>query len=48
MLTMKQAQMLSMNLPRTGIEQPFMTTRPKFLEENKEFEPTHCMNVIEC
>ncbi len=33
------------SIPKTGIEQPFMKDRPRFIEETKEFEPTHCMNV---
>lgn len=32
-------------LPRTGIEYPFMKERPRFKEDNKEFEPIHCMSV---
>jgi hypothetical protein len=33
------------NLPRTGIEQPFMRDRPKFKETHKEFEATYQVNV---
>lgn len=32
-------------LPRTGIEQPFMIQPPKFIENQKEFEPIAHMNV---
>jgi len=35
-----------MALPKTGIEQPFMTFKPKFRQDNKEFEPTHCMSQV--
>lgn len=32
-------------VPKTGIEHPFMKERPRFIENQKEFEPIHCMNV---
>lgn len=41
----KNKQTCNIQLPRTGIEHPYMKQRPKFNENHREFEPIHCMNV---
>lgn len=39
-----QQQQINVKLPRTGIEQPFMSERPRFNDRCREFEPIHPYN----
>ena len=32
-------------LPKTGIEYPYMRDRPKFINNHKDFEPCYSYNV---